>query len=753
MAIITRRIDGPKDFHEQKGGLSYRDARSLSQHVGELLTTGFSAAGLVILGGLTLLAPALTTLTLPMALAYAAYVLTRPLTLPIRLPADASGKDYGNPVPDPKRPGVEIPGKPAGDWFLGVDDVTGQQIWVSGNDLTMHGLAPGATGSGKTQLIYSLLCNALAQGTGFTIVDGKASNNLPFTISAMARRWGQDANIRVINLMVSGGDRRTNTWNPFASINAEGLTELLLTLFLPEESKGGGGNSEFFRNRAEALIRGMAYIFVWVRDTLGIPITSETIRVMFSDINTLRALSERHEFSYYDAQAKKTATVSLDSDATPFDASLLNPVHRYIKETGGFTEGKDVSQQDKVREQHSYVVGGFGKTFTQMSSTLGHVFNCDVGDIDFRDIIFNRRILIVLLPSLENHPDTNRALGKAVITAIRYGLAAALGTSIEGDYDDLVVNRPSSSKTPYPIVLDEVGQFATRGIDAMMALGRELNVFLLISFQEVGTLYATLGRDFTVPLLGNPKLKIFMNIEDPGPTRQWVEEAGGTMPVTVLPGYDNSSPLGLYADQQRADIRDVKRVSWSDVQGLRQGQAIILFRGRRIYARLFYAGITPHGVNRVFPTVVLPLLPRVLPSSSEVRRVRENLAEGHDLVDPERLMVPSGTLHSLYTRLGSVLATDAPPLKDAARILDLPDQAQTASADPLKILFRTLVEPAAQMPESREPLDPSIDHNLFEKLVKCEVAFGMAEDAARRALTHALNLHARGRKARQKETA
>lgn len=749
MALITRRIDGPKDFHEQKGGLSYRDTRSLSQHLGELLTTGVAAAGLIVLAVLTVVTPALTTLTFPAALAYAAYVLTRPVLLPIRLPADAPGKDYGNPVPDPKRPGVEIPGRPSGDWLLGWDEVTGQQVWLAGNDLTMHGIAPGATGSGKTQLIYSLLCNALAQGTGFTIVDGKASNNLPFTISAMARRWGQDANVRVINLMVSGGDRRTNTWNPFASVNAEGMTELLLTLFLPEESKGAGGNADFFRNRAESLIRGMAYIFVWVRDNAGIPVTSETIRTMFSDINVLRTLVKDRIFTYYDATTSKSATLPLDSVGAEFDPALLQPVNAYIMETGGFTEGKDVSQQDKVREQHSYVVGGFGKTFTQMSSTLGHVFNCDVGDIDFRDIIFNRRILVVLLPSLENHPDTNRALGKAVITALRYGLAAALGTSIEGEYEDLVVNRPSSSKTPYPIVLDEVGQFATRGIDSMMALGRELNIFLLISFQEVGTLYATLGRDLTVPLLGNPKLKIFMNIEDAGPTRQWVEESGGTMPVTVLPGYDNSSPLGLYADQQRADIREVKRVSWSDVQNLRQGQAIILFRGRRIYARLFYAGITPHGINRVFPTVALRTFASPPPSSAEVETVRANLAAGKDLVDPDRLPTPSGTFLSLYTDLAAILGTNASPLEDATRLLKLGEEPNQPL---LEALYRNLVEPTGQMPESREPLDASIDPALFNELIVLEETFGMAKEAAGRAVTHALNLYARNRTTRQKES-
>ncbi|MBB2199518.1 type IV secretion system DNA-binding domain-containing protein [Gluconacetobacter sp. 1c LMG 22058] len=741
MAVIRRQIDGPQDFHEQAGGQSYRDTRRLSQHVGELLTTSFSAVGLIALAILTAVVPALTTLTLPMAAAYAAYVMTRPVTLPLRLPANAGRKDYGNPVPDPKRPGVEIPGPPTGDWLLGWDEVTGQQIWLSGNDLTMHGVAPGATGSGKTQLIYSLLCNALAQGTGFTIVDGKASNNLPFTIMAMARRWGQEANVRIINLMVSGGDRRTNTWNMFASVNAEGMTELFLTLFVPEESKGGGGNSDHFRNRAESLIRGMAYVFEWVRDNLGVPITSETVRTMFSDIDRLRLLYSERRFSYYDADQRVACEIILPDH---FPTPLLNPVRDYVSETGGFSDKKDVSEQDKVREQHSYVVGGFGKTFTQMSSTLGHVFGCNVGDIDFRDIIYNRRILVVLLPSLENHPDTNRALGKAVITALRYALAAALGTSIEGDYEDLVANRPSSSKVPYPMVLDEVGQFATRGIDSMMALGRELNVFLLISFQEVGTLYATLGRDFTVPLLGNPKLKILMNVEDAGPTRQWIEESGGTMPVTVLPGYDNSSPLGLYADQQRADIREVKRVSWSDIQKLRQGQAIILFRGRRIYARLFYAGVRPEGVNRVFPT--LPPTPERLASSPSpvVESVARHIAAAADLVEPDRLPGLTGGLRALYSRLAVIVGDDASPLQDAEDLFTLNGEGVRPASDPFAGLFRNLIQPAEQTPETREPLDRSVDQALCDELVAFEMAMGASEATAKGRIVHALNLHARG---------
>lgn len=89
MATIRRRIDGPQDFHEQKGGLAFRDTRSVPHQIAEILRSGFSSIGLVAIAGVAVTVPALTTAIVPLAVAYAGYVLTRPVTLPLRLPANA----------------------------------------------------------------------------------------------------------------------------------------------------------------------------------------------------------------------------------------------------------------------------------------------------------------------------------------------------------------------------------------------------------------------------------------------------------------------------------------------------------------------------------------------------------------------------------------------------------------------------------------------------------------------------------------
>lgn len=747
MAKLRRRIDGPQDHHEQRNGIAYRDTRTLGTRVFEALGTELSAAPFIGLAGLAVACPALTTLLVPPALAYTAFVLTRPTVMPLRLPASSKRKDYGNPVPDPKRVGVDKPDKARGDWLLGWDEVSHQQIWVAGNDMTMHGVLPGATGSGKTQFIYSLLASAMAQGTGFTIVDGKGSNNLVFSLQALQEHWGAAANMRVINFQVASGDRKSHTWNPFSTVNAEGMAELLRTLFLPDKSQGGG-NSEYFTSRASSLIGALSKVFEWMRDHEGIPITASTMRANFSDIQALIDLTRSQDdtnasrrFRYFDADTQKVVQITLPDD---FPEEMLHDIRFYVQETGGYSQkAGDADGQEKVRQQHSFVIGGFAKTFMMMTTTYGHIFNCNVPDVELTDVIFNRRNLIVLLPSLENDPATNAAIGKTFITAQRYALSAALGASIEGNYIDLVKYRPSAARTPYLMLYDESNYFATRGLDVMMAQGRELNISIWMSFQEVGSLYATLGRDWSVPLLGNPKLKIFEQLEDAGPTREWVEQAGGTMQVGVLSGYENSEIIGDYTTQARADIREVKRISWNDIQALRQGQAIIMFRGKRLHTRLFYAGIEPKGTNRLYAPLPVSRVGAASPSpaptlsSPKDQAVVDALIKGTDLVNPEKLPALSGPMGEIYNRMAVVLQNS-----DSKQDMDLLFKEPLPAGEyvPFRTLFRDIAEPfTGAAVQAGGLINPKIDRSLFETMVSFEIRAGATEADARKSVASALN--------------
>ena len=156
---------------------------------------------------------------------------------------------------------------------------------------------------------------------------------------------------------------------------------------------------------------------------------------------------------------------------------------------------------------------------------------------------------------------------------------------------------------PFHVVLDEVAYYATSGMDRMLAMGRGLNFMFWLGFQEVSGIWARLGEK-TQSLFGNANLTIAMRQQDANRTRQWIEETAGKTYVTQATSYQGGG-TGEYSETRSAEVREVAGVDWRDLQSLIEGEAIILFGGRRIYAKLFHAEIDTRGPMRLNRPVAL----------------------------------------------------------------------------------------------------------------------------------------------------
>ena len=131
----------------------------------------------------------------------------------------------------------------------------------------------------------------------------------------------------------------------------------------------------------------------------------------------------------------------------------------------------------------------------------------------------------------------------------------------------------------------------------MLAMGRGLNIMFWLGFQEVSGIWARLGEK-TASLLGNANLTIAMRQQDAQRTRDWIEKTAGQTYVTQATSFQGGSD-GVYREAQHAEMRQVARVEWNDLQRLLEGEAIVLFGGRRIYAKLFHAKISSDGPIRL----------------------------------------------------------------------------------------------------------------------------------------------------------
>ena len=77
---------------------------------------------------------------------------------------------------------------------------------------------------------------------------------------------------------------------------------------------------------------------------------------------------------------------------------IVWPLKSYLGELPGYdpTLPLDKQKGDEPSKQHGYAQFYFTPIFAKLATSLGHIFGVECGDIDMRDIVLNRRILVVI---------------------------------------------------------------------------------------------------------------------------------------------------------------------------------------------------------------------------------------------------------------------------------------------------------------------------------------------------------------------
>ena len=77
-----------------------------------------------------------------------------------------------------------------------------------------------------------MVTNALAWGSGFAYTDGKADTDLWASLYALARRFGRDDDLLILNYMTGNSDDAalSNTMNPFSNGSASYLAPTWLSV-------------------------------------------------------------------------------------------------------------------------------------------------------------------------------------------------------------------------------------------------------------------------------------------------------------------------------------------------------------------------------------------------------------------------------------------------------------------------------------------------------------------------------------------
>ena len=402
----------------------------------------------------------------------------------------------------------------------------GREIWLDRDAMTRHMMVVGTTGSGKSELLLGMSANAIASGNGVLFVDGKGDIATFAKLHAIAERFGRGGDVLLLNLSgkpVIDADGRvhpvSNSLNPFQDLPASDITTIVTSMMeMPERDA-------MWHARAVAMVTAVVDALVWLRDAKDTPLTIDRLRQSCSLGEIIKLASTLQHRDMPD-----TVRRGLDS---------------YLDSLPGYMEHKGALQSNTTMEQHGYLQMQVTRLFSLLGDTYAHVFDTPGSQIDMRDVVLNRRILMVMLPVLEKSTVEIAILGRIVVALLKNMMATAMRAPIEGAWKDVVDKRPTQAEYPFLVILDEVSHYMTDGMGAMAGQARSLGFCLVFAAQDLsGMDYA--NRREAAAIQANTGTKIYMRMLDPSEL-----DHRGVLPSSTR--YSNG--MSEASDRTRDEIR------------------------------------------------------------------------------------------------------------------------------------------------------------------------------------------------------
>jgi len=575
---------GLDEQHELPPALLLRDTRTIGMKIVDFFKDPVKGATLLIVFAITaFLFPAVTELFGVTSFCIFIYAYTRQFRLPFRMPQRSKTKDYNDLLPGSNKPRLA-----RGICFFGNRKLTQEELWFNNDDMRTHVLIFGSTGSGKTESLLGIAFNALVQGSGFLYVDGKGDNSLFARVFSMARMMGREDDILLINFMTGARDivgaqekRLSNTMNPFCNGSSDMLSQLITSL-MDSSSQSPDGN--MWKGRAIVFVSALMKVLVYMRDRGKVLLDANVIRNYF-ELPRLEAIGIDKMFIRDNQEP-----VSL-ADAPDV---VLEPMMNYLRTLPGYDATKKGKQSGTVFEQHGFITMQLTRAFGSLADTYGHIIRTNLSEVDLKDVVLNRRILVVLLPALEKAPEELSNLGKVIIASLKAMMAAGLGETVEGTYKEMIQRKPTNALTPYICILDEYGYYAVKGFAVVPAQARSLGFSVVFAGQDLPA-FQKVSKEEASSIGANTNIKICMKLEDAMETWEFFSKTAGESWVTKVDSFQTNanSVLNNYMDSRSASSEKRARVDLLDLKEQGVGEAHIFFKSKLVRARLFFPNPPP----------------------------------------------------------------------------------------------------------------------------------------------------------------
>lgn len=416
------------------------------------------------------------------------------------------------------------------------------------------------------------------------------------------------------------------------------LTQLVVSLM---GSSGQSSDGDMWKGRAIAFVEALMRLLVYMRDEGAILLDANTIRNYF-DLQRLESIVIDKLFPRDDQESVNIETIP---------KLVTDPLRNYLNTLPGYNKEKKGKQVSQVLEQHGFITMQLVRSFSSLADTYGHIIRTNLAEVDFKDVVLNRRILVVLLPALEKSPDELSNLGKIIVSSLKAMMAAGLGEEVEGDYRDVILRKPTNAPTPYMCILDEYGYYAVQGFAVVPAQARSLGFSAIFAGQDLPA-FQKASKEEAASIGANTNIKICMKLEDPTETWDFFTKTAGEAYVTKVDSFQTkeTSIANSYMDTKSSSFEKRARVDLLDLKEQTEGEAHIFFKSKIVRARMFYAN--PKPVKQLKINQFLKVEP---PPDDYLMKLQKQLASFQSILESGDLSINKSVENEEITLISKAL--------------------------------------------------------------------------------------------------
>ena len=427
------------------------------------------------------------------------------------------------PVPDSLTVGWD----PAGGW-----------IRLSPEAQLRHTLVLGSSGSGKTQLLLSLLAQQIARGGGVLMIDAKVDRAALQTILDLCRQVNRLGDLR---LLWPPDPTCSHTWNPLLRGNLQEVLSRVMALW----GTSANGDAEFWRGSAHTVLHAVLGAMKRINP-----------QVTFTDLYL--ALTTADALLWLE-QAVPPGT----EEAAALTAFLSN--YR--------------TQQGRLNLDHlKRMTGGVPQYLSAYAwGNLGQIMNHAVPTLDLLEALEEGQIVYVALPILARTEEAT-ALARMLVADLKQAVG-------------VLQQRVAKPPLPFLVIMDEASAYTNvEGIERLFEQARGAGVALVAASQVLSGFATTTTAQLDF-ILGNTATKVLLSLGDfpsaetmaktIGEERAFfITESRGAQRGTSAPWI---SPLPLRASTGTSEARGAaERYDYTirpeQLMRQRTGQAVVLLR-------------------------------------------------------------------------------------------------------------------------------------------------------------------------------